>query len=78
METENEESSVDPASSSIKELGEQGPDIFHALHPLKDKWPLRREDDIPNEDRESTWKYTDVTNEMTLCMIQSLILGYHC
>ena len=63
METEQLDKSVDPPKSSNKELGEQGPDIFHALHPLKDKWPLRREDDIPNEERENTWKHTDVTCE---------------
>ena len=54
---------VDPTQSSEEEQGELGPDIFHAIHPIKEKWLLKREDDIPNEEREATWQHTNVTNE---------------
>ena len=62
METEHEKSE-DLTQGSDGEQGEQGPDIFHAIHPIKEKWLLKREDDIPNEERESIWKHINVTNE---------------
>ena len=37
--------------------------MFQALYPNQDKWPLKRTDDTPDEDKVSLWEGHDPSNE---------------
>ena len=65
--------SGEATSCSDIELGEEGPDMFDALYPIRSKWPVQTLDTATEEDKEDAWRGCNLDRHTgSRCMIQSL------